>query len=75
VEAKGNGLSYIQNMRAPDAKAPGPIIPIEVQNQTKEFRFDKVTTMIQAGEVFLPSRSMWLPDYEKELIAFPHGKT
>jgi predicted phage terminase large subunit-like protein len=74
VEAKGNGLSYIQNMRAPDAKAPGPIIPIEVQNQTKEFRFDKVTTMIQAGEVYLPSRAMWLPDYEKELIAFPHGK-
>lgn len=74
VEAKGNGLSYIQNMKDPDQTPPGPIIPIEVQNQTKEFRFDKVTPMIQAGEVFLPSRAIWLPDYEKELIAFPHGK-
>jgi predicted phage terminase large subunit-like protein len=74
VEAKGNGLSYIQNMKDPKESPPGPIIPIEVQNQTKEFRFDKVSPMIQAGEVFLPSRAIWLPDYEKELVAFPHGK-
>jgi predicted phage terminase large subunit-like protein len=75
VEAKGNGLAYIQlfNNGGTD-KAPGPIIPIEVQNQTKEFRFDKVSPMIQAGEVFLPGKAIWLPDYEKELIAFPHGK-
>jgi predicted phage terminase large subunit-like protein len=74
VEAKGNGLAYIQLFNGGTDKAPGPIIPIEVQNQTKEFRFDKVSPMIQAGEVFLPSRAIWLPDYEKELVAFPHGK-
>jgi predicted phage terminase large subunit-like protein len=75
VEAKGNGLAYIQLFgNGSTEKAPGPIIPIEVQNQTKEFRFDKVSPMIQAGEVILPGKSIWLPDYEKELIAFPHGK-
>lgn len=74
VEAKGNGLAYIQLFKGPDEKAPGPIIPIEVNNQTKEFRFDKVTPIIQAGKVFLPTRAVWLPDYEKELVAFPNGK-
>lgn len=74
VEAKGNGLAYIQMFKDPTMTAPGPIIPIEVANQTKEFRFDKVSPIIQAGEVHLPARAIWLPDYEKELIAFPHGK-
>lgn len=74
VEAKGNGLAYIQLFKDPEEKAPGPIIPIEVNNQTKEFRFDKVTPTIQAGKVFLPTRAVWLPDYEKELVAFPNGK-
>lgn len=74
VEAKGNGLAYIQIFKDPDETAPGPIIPVDVNNQSKEFRFDKVSPMIQAGEVFLPTRAIWLPDYEKELIAFPHGK-
>ena len=39
-----------------------------------EFRFDKVTPMFEAGQVWLPNRALWLPDYEKELIAFPNGK-
>lgn len=74
VEAKGNGLAYIQLFKDPKESAPGPIIPIEVANQTKEFRFDKVSPTFQAGHVYLPSRAIWLPDYEKELIAFPNGK-
>jgi predicted phage terminase large subunit-like protein len=74
VEAKGNGLAYIQLFKDPSEKAPAPIIPIDVNNQTKEFRFDKVSPVIQAGHVFLPTRAIWLPDYEKELVAFPHGK-
>lgn len=73
VEAKGNGLSYIQSFTG-TAKAPAPIIPIEVGQSSKEFRFDKVSPMIEGGAVYLPSRAVWLPDYEKELIAFPNGK-
>ena len=72
VEAKGNGLSYIQLKR--DGGAPAPLIAIEVGTTTKEFRFDKVSPMIEAGRVFLPNRALWLADYERELVAFPNGK-
>ena len=72
VEAKGNGLAYCQLKK--EGGAPAPLIPIEVGTSTKEFRFDEVTPMIEAGMVFLPNRAVWLADYEKEIIAFPNGK-
>lgn len=73
VEAKGNGLSYIQ-LKQKDGTAPAPIIAIEVANNSKEFRFDRVSPMIEGGKVYLPTRAVWLPDYEKEVVAFPNGK-
>jgi predicted phage terminase large subunit-like protein len=72
VEAKGNGLAYVQ-LKA-SGGAPAPLIAIEVGNTDKEFRFDKVSPMFESGAVHLPNRSLWLADYEKELIAFPNGK-
>ena len=72
VEAKGNGLAYLQLKK--DGGAPAPLIPIEVGTSTKVFRFDEVTPMIEAGAVFLPNKAIWLADYEKELVAFPNGK-
>ncbi len=73
VEDKGNGTSYIQLHRG-KSSAPAPIIPIEVGQNSKEFRFDRVTPMIEGGQVFLPKSASWLPDYLKELVAFPNGK-
>jgi predicted phage terminase large subunit-like protein len=72
VEAKGNGLAYCQ-LKA-NGGAPAPLIAIEVGTSTKEFRFDEVTPMIEAGSVFLPNQANWLAEYEKELVAFPNGK-
>lgn len=72
VEAKGNGLAYLQLKK--DGGAPCPLIPIEVGTSTKEFRFDKVTPMFEASQVYLPERAAWLADFEKELVAFPNGK-
>lgn len=72
VESKGNGLAYVQLKQT--GGSPAPLIPIEVGNNSKEFRFDKVTPMFEAGQVFLPNRALWLADYEKELVAFPQGK-
>lgn len=72
VEAKGNGLAYIQLKK--DGGAPASLIPIEVGTSSKEFRFDEVTPMIEAGQVFLPERASWLAEYEKELVAFPNGR-
>lgn len=72
IETKGNGLSYHQLKK--DGGAPCSLIPIEVGTSTKAFRFDEVTPMFEAGQVFLPNRALWLADYEKELISFPNGK-
>lgn len=72
VEAKGNGLAYLQLKK--DGGAPAPLIPIEVGTASKEFRFDEVTPMFEAGQVYLPERALWLADYEKEIISFPLGK-
>lgn len=73
VEDKGNGTSYIQLHRG-KSSAPAPIIPIEVGQNSKEFRFDRVTPMIEGGQVYLPKTASWLPDYLRELVAFPNGK-
>lgn len=73
VEDKGNGTAYIQNHQG-KATAPAPIIGIEVGQNSKEFRFDKVTPMIEAGQVYLPKNASWLPDFLRELVAFPNGK-
>lgn len=73
IEMKGNGLSYYQLKK--DGGAPAPLIPIEVSgHESKEFRFDQVTPMFEAGQVYLPRRASWLPDYEKEIVSFPLGK-
>ena len=71
VEDKGSGTQYIQTRQG---KAPAPIIAIAVPQNSKDFRFDAVSPMFEAGQVFLPERAIWLADYEKELLAFPLGK-
>lgn len=67
VEDKGSGTQYIQTRAA---LAPAVVIPIPVTNTSKEFRFDGVSPMFTIGEVVLPTRAVWLPDYEKEIFEF-----
>jgi predicted phage terminase large subunit-like protein len=71
IEDKGSGTQYIQTR---SGKAPAPVIGINVANLSKQFRFDAVTPLIEAGQVYLPMRAEWLALYEAELIAFPSGK-
>jgi predicted phage terminase large subunit-like protein len=70
VEDAGAGVQYIQTRTG---KAPAPVIPVAVKGTDKEFRFDGVTPMFEAGEVWLPARAQWLADYETEVLAFPNG--
>ena len=70
VEEAGPGIQYVQ-MRA--GKAPAPVIGLPTNNKSKEFRFDGVTPMFEAGLVYLPRRAPWLADYEGEVLAFPNG--
>lgn len=76
VEDKGNGTSYIQ-ARQPEGQrrlAPCPIVPIKTPaNQGKVFRFDEVTPLIEAGEVYLPEEAEWLDLFIREVGQFPEG--
>lgn len=73
VEDRGAGTQYIQiRSKSP---GPAPVIAISTKQQSKEFRFDGVTPMFTAGEVFLPeSGTDWIADVEAEIYAFPGGK-
>jgi predicted phage terminase large subunit-like protein len=68
IEDQGAGTQYIQTQ---SGIAPAPVIPIATNNKSKAFRFDGVTPMYQAGEVFHPKRASWLANYERELLQFP----
>lgn len=73
VEDRGAGTQYIQVRK----EQPGfaPVISIATKQQSKDFRFDGVTPMFAAGEVFLPeSGNDWIADLESELFVFPNGK-
>lgn len=71
VEDAGSGTQYIQ-LRT--GLAPAPIIPIQVSNKSKEFRFDAVLPMFQGQEVLVPENAPWLGEYLNELLLFPDGK-
>jgi predicted phage terminase large subunit-like protein len=68
VEDQGAGTQYIQQRAT---LAPAPVIKIDVDNKSKEFRFDGVLPMIESGQVYLPRFASWLADYEHELLSFP----
>lgn len=77
VEDKGNGSAYIQDQGSTEfqrRKAPAPVIAIQVpSNQGKAFRFDEVTPMIEAGEVYIPQDADWIDLYIREIGQFPSG--
>jgi predicted phage terminase large subunit-like protein len=77
IEDKGNGTSYIQEQGGSPhqaRKAPAPIIAIAVPaNQGKEFRFDEITPMIEAGDVFVPEAADWTDLFVREMAQFPDG--
>lgn len=73
VEDKGQGTAYIQ-ARQPEHErrlAPAPIVPINPGQLAKEFRFDAVSPMIVAGEVWLPEDAAWTELFIQELGQFP----
>ncbi|ARB14539.1 hypothetical protein Ccr5_gp319 [Caulobacter phage Ccr5] len=77
VEDKGNGTAYIQARGQTDNQrrlAPAPIEAIQVPSTySKEFRFNEIVPMIEAGEVFLPGKAPWLDLLIREIGQFPEG--
>lgn len=76
VEDKGQGTAYIQARGQTDFQrrlAPCPIIAINPGVQGKAFRFDEVTPLISAGEVYLDETAPWKDTLLVELGQFPDG--
>jgi predicted phage terminase large subunit-like protein len=69
VEDAASGQSLIQELRYQTAL---PIIPVKV-DRDKLARAQAITPLIEAGKVFLPRGTPWLPDYVEEMAAFPTG--
>jgi predicted phage terminase large subunit-like protein len=77
IEDKGAGNSYLQHRGATDGQkraAPAPLVAIKVNPaQGKEFRFDEISPLIEAGEVWVPEDASWTELFMQELGQFPDG--
>lgn len=70
IENSSNGRSLIQDLRD---WGPSGITSVTAKDN-KESRFYAVTSLIEAGEVFMPEDAPWLADVRQELLTFPGGK-
>jgi predicted phage terminase large subunit-like protein len=69
VEDAGAGTSLVQELRS---KVDG-VIAVRPDGD-KVSRMAVVSAKFEAGQVFLPERASWLPDFEAELFAFPGSR-
>jgi predicted phage terminase large subunit-like protein len=71
IEDTVGGKSLIQELKQEYRIHPIPIQPMG----DKVMRMSAQTAKLEAGSVFLPSRAPWLSEFEKEMKAFPRGRT
>jgi len=71
IEKKGSGMSLIQDLEREHKIRAIAIDPIG----DKIMRMASQTAKIEAGHVFLPRSAPWLGEFQKELMAFPRGRS
>lgn len=71
IEDKASGQSLIQELRAETRLA---IVAIEPEGD-KITRANAVSSIVEAGLVYLPEVAPWLTDFESEVFAFPLSTT
>ena len=75
IEDKGSGQSLIQELRqgvgVGKTKVRIPVIPIDTKGINKVDRLIAVSSLFEAGMVYLPEVSPWTLDYEIEMTIFP----
>ncbi|WP_202969802.1 phage terminase large subunit [Endozoicomonas atrinae] len=75
IEDKGSGQSLIQELRqgvgVGQTKVRIPVIPIDTKGINKVDRLIAVSSLFEAGMVYLPEVSPWSLDYEIEMTIFP----
>jgi len=59
----------------PDLPSDGVPFPIACKPEgSKEVRFYAQISRIQAGELLLPQTAPWMPEFVREIAAFPGGR-
>ncbi len=71
AEDTSNAVALIQQLRQDTTL---PIIPVAVKG-SKESRVEGITGLLEAKKLYLPTEAPWLLNFERELLAFPFGKT
>ncbi len=69
IEDKASGQSLLQDLRR---ETDLPVIGC-MPNADKLTRLLRVTPLMEAGKVALPTRASWLTAFEAELFSFPDG--
>lgn len=70
IEDAGSGTHLIQ-----DLDGEGELRPIAIHPKgDKLTRMVAHTAILEAGYVHLPESAGWLPDFETEMLLFPHGR-
>jgi len=73
VEDKASGQQLIQTLRS--EQHAGVPVPIPRTPATdKVSRAEGVSSMVEAGQLFLPREAHWLGEFKSEVLAFPSGR-
>ncbi len=72
IEDAASGQQLLQMLWEPPAGVPHPL-PCRPDAE-KAVRFHAQASRIQAGELVLPQTAPWLPEFIKEVAAFPNGR-
>lgn len=73
IEDKASGSQLIQTLR--DGNEPRVPRPIARTPESDKFtRAAGVSSMVEAGQLFLPIEAHWLIEFKKELLAFPSSR-
>jgi predicted phage terminase large subunit-like protein len=73
IEDKASGQQLIQTLRSEEpACVPRPIA--RTPEVDKISRAQGVSSMIEAGQLFLSEEAPWLAEFKSELLAFPNGR-
>jgi predicted phage terminase large subunit-like protein len=72
VEDRASGTQLIQELKAEGIYIVKPYLP--PPGTDKVMRLHAQTALFESGNVLFPKSASWLPEYLRELAAFPGGK-
>lgn len=72
IEDAASGQQLIQVLNESDAGGPRPIAC--KPESDKVTRMSACSALIESGGLVLPEEAPWLAPFEREILAFPHGK-